>query len=97
MNAVGFQFFLRWWCEQLVRALLGGAWRHVVDRAGDAQDRAFARFTALVAAAPCWPCYVEFMHTRVMPDRAMRGGKCWQSLLILTDAEVDFFEAEEDL
>jgi len=51
---------LEWLCEQLVRALLGGVWLLVCQRRGAAYDRAFHRFTALVDAAPCWPCRIDY-------------------------------------
>lgn len=82
-----FALFVRWWSEELVRALLWGAWAHVLSRAGDAQDRAFRRFTRLVDAAPLWPCYVEYSHPRDMLARAEGGLPCCQSLLILSDRE----------
>ena len=85
---------LRWLCEALVRQLLRGAWRFVTSREGLAQDRAFERFCNLVDAAPCWPCYVEYMHPRAMQARAMAGKRCWQTLLILSGAAAD--EAGDD-
>lgn len=62
MSLAGFEFFLRWWHEELVRALLWGVWRHVLDRKGSAQDAAFARFQCLVNEANCWPCYISYCH-----------------------------------
>lgn len=68
---------LRWLCEKLVCALLHGAWLQVCKRQGAAYDRAFARFTALVDAAPCWPCRVEFSHRLHRDaDGARHAGLC---------------------
>lgn len=68
-DAVGFSarmaaipHVLRWLCEQLVRALLWGAWLQMLKREGEALDRAFLRFCRLVDATPCWPCRVEYGH-----------------------------------
>jgi len=88
--------FLRWWCEELVRALLRGAWRFVGARDGAAQDAAFARFEGLVDAAPCWPCYVEYWHPRAMAERATRGLRCQPCLLILTGEAAEYGWEEEE-
>lgn len=84
------EFILRWLCEQLVREILWGAWRFVVARSGAAQDRAFLRFQALVDAAPCWPCRIDYMHPAAMHERAMAGMACWPCLCITTGADDDF-------
>lgn len=56
------RLMLPWWCEQLVRELLWGAWEQVLKRQGEALDRAFLRFCRLVNAAPCWPCRIDYAH-----------------------------------
>lgn len=95
MNSQAFAHLLRWWCEELVRELLWGAWLHVVDREGDAQDRAFLRFCGLVNAAPCWPCRIDYSHPgRHTPDR---HGAYSPSLCITSGQaaeEMDYFDDE---
>lgn len=98
LNAEGFAFFLRWWCEELVRALLWGAWQHVLKRDGEAQDRAFARFDRLVLATPCWPCRVSWQHPKENERRFERGdcGPYRASLEILAGAAADEADLWED-
>lgn len=74
---------LLWLCETLVRALLRGVWRFVVGLEGAAQDRAFARFSALVNSADCFPCRIEWHHPRDMDARALRGEALGPCLVIL--------------
>lgn len=94
MSADILPHFLRWLREELVRALLLGAWAHVTARSGAAQVRAFARFARLVDATPCWPCAVEYMHPRAMQERAEAGLACWQTLLIHTGEDIDMWEEQ---
>lgn len=91
MSVANALHFLAWLREQLVRELLWGAWRHVLAREGAAQDRAFARFEALVNAAPCDPCRVEYMHPARWDERVALGLPVSQLLWIGVGAlEEDF-------
>lgn len=90
--------FLRWLREELLRELLWGAWQHVLNRTGAAQDAAFVRFDALVAATDCSPFFVEYCHPRAMAERARRGLACQPCLLILgAEAAAEPSCWEEDL
>lgn len=82
----GLEFFMRWWCEELVRALLWGAWELLLKREGEAQDRAFLRFCRLVDAAPCWPCRIDYQHPQENRRRFERGegGTGYRAPLIIT-------------
>jgi hypothetical protein len=52
--------FLRWLCEELVNALLRSVWIRV-NRAHGARRALFLRrFEALVDAADCWPCRIQY-------------------------------------
>lgn len=90
MNTLGLWLvFLRWWRAELVRALLWGVWVHVLARRGGAQDRAFDRFTRLVEATDCFPCYVSFCHpARNVPD--LETGRWCPSLVVVGDEWEDY-------
>jgi hypothetical protein len=49
--------FGRWYCEQLVSILIGGAFFRT-RRLNT--ELAWSRFTCLVAACDCWPCRVSW-------------------------------------
>jgi hypothetical protein len=64
MSAAALPFYLRWLCANAVNALLRPVflrYRAEVE-AGRVKmaEIYWRRFTGLVAAAPCWPCRVEW-------------------------------------
>lgn len=94
MNLHALSFLNRWWCEELVHALLRGAWRHVLNRKATAQDAAFHRFCSLVNAAPCWPCRIDYSHPgRPCPDR---HGAYSPSLCITSGDEAEEMDYYDD-
>jgi hypothetical protein len=96
MSATAWIHFLAWLREELLRALLWGAWEHVLNRRGAAQDAAFVRFDALVAATDCSPFLIEYCHPVVMAKRASRGQVCWPCLVISRAREEGPSDWEED-
>lgn len=72
-RAAAWSATFRWLCEQLVRALLWGAWLQILKREGEALDRAFLRFCRLVEATPIWPCRVDYQHPGLNQKRFERG------------------------
>lgn len=88
MTFSSLQFFVRWWCEELVRALLWGAWTLMLKREGEALDRAFLRFCHLVDAAPCWPCRIDYQHPLENQRRFERGERGpWGPSLCITSGQ----------
>jgi len=60
MTTLGTLHFLRWLCEELVHALLRPVWLGYHAAPTARRSVLFRRFCALVDAAPCWPCRIEY-------------------------------------